>query len=139
LLWNHCTQNPDLGRVPRGPYPSEFALSKAYSERDLTGDKEERGLMQVEFPIVDYRLFRSFSLNQSSGLTIQPYVGFDTPTGSSVISPLGAPTLLGHGRIAPSACLTYQWSRATLPSSPKTCQFLSAPAHIQARTHSIKK
>jgi hypothetical protein len=46
--------------------------------------------MQVEFPILDYRLFRTFSLNQSSALTIQPYVGFDTPTGSSVVSPSGA-------------------------------------------------
>jgi hypothetical protein len=47
--------------------------------------------MQVEFPILDYRLFRTFSLNQSSGLVIQPYVGFDEPTGSSVVSPVGAP------------------------------------------------
>jgi hypothetical protein len=47
--------------------------------------------MQVEFPVLDYRIFRAFSLNQSSGLTIQPYVGFDTPTGSSVVSPTGAP------------------------------------------------
>jgi hypothetical protein len=47
--------------------------------------------MQVEFPILDYRIFRAFSLNQSSGLMIQPYIGFDTPTGSSVVSPTGAP------------------------------------------------
>lgn len=47
--------------------------------------------LQVEFPILDYRLFRTFSLNQSSGLTIQPYVGFDKPTSSSVVSPPGAP------------------------------------------------
>ena len=45
---------------------------------------------QFEFPILDYRIFRAFSLNQSSGLTIQPYVGFDIPTSSSVVSPLGA-------------------------------------------------
>jgi hypothetical protein len=47
--------------------------------------------MQVEFPILDYRLFRTFSLDQSSGLIIQPYVGFDTPTHSSVVSPVEAP------------------------------------------------
>src|SRR4029077_9084890 len=46
---------------------------------------------QFEFPILDYRLFRTFSLNQSSGLTIQPYLGFDKPTSSSVVSPSGAP------------------------------------------------
>jgi len=33
--------------------------------------------LQVEFPILEYRLFRNFSVNQSSGLMLQPYVGFD--------------------------------------------------------------
>jgi len=47
--------------------------------------------LQVEFPILEYRLFRTFSLNQSSGLVIQPYVGFDVPMKSSVVSPTGAP------------------------------------------------
>jgi hypothetical protein len=47
--------------------------------------------MQVEFPILEYRPFRYFSLDQSSGLTIQPYVGFDKPSSPSVISPTGAP------------------------------------------------
>jgi hypothetical protein len=47
--------------------------------------------LQVEFPILEYRLFRAFSLNQSSDLMIQPYVGFDTPTKNSVVSPVGAP------------------------------------------------
>jgi len=28
---------------------------------------------------------------QSSGLTIQPYIGFDKPMKSSVVSPIGAP------------------------------------------------
>ena len=47
--------------------------------------------MQVEFPILEYRLFRFFSLDQSSGLMIQPYVGFDKPSSPSVVSPAGAP------------------------------------------------
>ena len=47
--------------------------------------------LQVEFPILEYRLFRTFSQNQSSGLVIQPYAGFDTPTSTSVESPPGAP------------------------------------------------
>jgi hypothetical protein len=48
--------------------------------------------MQVEFPILEYRFFRHFSLNQSSGMMIQPYVGFDQPASPSVLSPTGAPT-----------------------------------------------
>jgi len=47
--------------------------------------------LQVEFPILEYRIFRTFSLNQSSSLTIQPYVGFDKPRKSSVVSPTVAP------------------------------------------------
>ena len=47
--------------------------------------------IQVEFPILEYRLFRIFSMDQSSGLLIQPHVGFDKPTSSSVVSPVGAP------------------------------------------------
>ena len=46
---------------------------------------------QVEFPIFEYRPFRYFSLNQSSDLMIQPYVGFDKPSAPSVVSPTGAP------------------------------------------------
>jgi hypothetical protein len=48
--------------------------------------------LQVDFPILEWRLFRTFSLTQSSGLMIQPYVGFDEPTKTSVVSPVGAPT-----------------------------------------------
>ena len=47
--------------------------------------------LQVEFPILEYRLFRTFSMNQSSGLMIQPYAGFDVPMKSAVVSPVGAP------------------------------------------------
>lgn len=47
--------------------------------------------IQVEFPILEYRLFRTFSQNQSSGLLIQPYAGFDKPTSTAVVSPPGAP------------------------------------------------
>ena len=47
--------------------------------------------IQVDLPFVEYRPFRTFSRNQSSSVLIQGYVGFDTPTESSVISPAGAP------------------------------------------------
>lgn len=47
--------------------------------------------IQVEFPFVEYRPFRSFSRDQSSSVVIQGYVGFDTPDGSAVVSPAAAP------------------------------------------------
>jgi hypothetical protein len=47
--------------------------------------------LQVELPILEYRPFRSFALDQSSSLMIQFYAGFDTPLQSSVVSPEGAP------------------------------------------------
>jgi hypothetical protein len=47
--------------------------------------------LQVELPILEYRPFRSFALDQSSSLMIQFYAGFDTPLQSSVVFPEGAP------------------------------------------------
>jgi len=47
--------------------------------------------LQVELPILEYRPFRSFALDQSSSLVMQFYAGFDTPLHSSVVSPAGAP------------------------------------------------
>jgi hypothetical protein len=48
--------------------------------------------IQVDFPILEYRPFRSFSRNQASNVLIQFYAGFDRPTQTSVVSPTGAPT-----------------------------------------------
>ena len=48
--------------------------------------------IQYEFPIVEYRPFRSFSLDQSSSVLIQLYYAIDMPSGNgSVQSPVGAP------------------------------------------------
>jgi hypothetical protein len=47
--------------------------------------------LQVELPILEYRPFRTFALDQSSSLMIQFYAGFDTPLQSSVVLPEGAP------------------------------------------------
>ena len=47
--------------------------------------------IRVDLPFLEYRVFRAFSLDQSSGLAFQFYVGFDKPTSSSVVSPVGAP------------------------------------------------
>jgi hypothetical protein len=35
--------------------------------------------LQVEFPVLEYRPFRSFSQDQSSGLLVQLFVAFDRP------------------------------------------------------------
>jgi hypothetical protein len=44
-----------------------------------------------EFPIVEYRPFRSYSTDQSSSVLVQLYFGVDVPTGSTVTAPVGAP------------------------------------------------
>jgi hypothetical protein len=65
--------------------------------------------LQVEFPIFEYRLFRTFSVNQSSGLMLQPYVGFDIPTSVSVISPGTAPTPDAHTIVTTGVRVVFDW------------------------------
>jgi len=65
--------------------------------------------LQVDFPILEWRLFRTFSLTQSSGLKIQPYVGFDTPTKTSVVSPAGAPTPHLQSIVTGGIRLVFDW------------------------------
>jgi len=43
--------------------------------------------IRVEFPVLEYRPFRSFSMDQSSGLLLQLYVGFDRPTHWETVVP----------------------------------------------------
>ncbi len=64
--------------------------------------------MQVEFPVVEYRPFRSFSVDQSSGLLVQFYVGFDRPLHRETVAP-GAP--LPELRTVPMAGLrvVFDW------------------------------
>jgi len=53
------------------------------------------GLSCTAVPIVEYRPFGSFSLDQSSSVLIQLYYAIDVPSGSgTVISPVGAPPSL---------------------------------------------
>jgi len=47
--------------------------------------------IRLDVPILEYRIFRTFSLDQSSGLAIQLHAGFDKPSSSSVVEPAGAP------------------------------------------------
>ena len=65
--------------------------------------------LQVEFPVFEYRLFRTFSVNQSSGLTLQPYVGFDTPTTVSVVSPANAPVPRARTVVTTGIRFTFDW------------------------------
>jgi hypothetical protein len=65
--------------------------------------------VEIEFPILEYRLFRSFSLNQSSGLMIQPYVGFDKPANSSVVPPTGASNPRLHTIITTGVRVVFDW------------------------------
>jgi hypothetical protein len=65
--------------------------------------------LQVEFPVLEYRLFRDFSVNQSSGLMLQPYVGFDMPTAVSVLSPAGAPLPDAHTIVTTGVRVVFDW------------------------------
>jgi hypothetical protein len=65
--------------------------------------------LQVEFPFLEWRLFRNFDVNQSSGLTLQPYVGFDMPTAVSVISPTGAPNPDAHTIVTTGFRVVFDW------------------------------
>jgi hypothetical protein len=65
--------------------------------------------LQVEFPVFEYRLFRNFDVNQSSGLMLQPYVAFDKPTAVSVISPTGAPNPDAHTIVSTGVRVVFDW------------------------------
>jgi hypothetical protein len=64
---------------------------------------------QVEFPVFEYRMFRNFSVNQSSSLLLQPYIGFDTPTTVSVVSPAGAPNPDAHTIVTTGVRVVFDW------------------------------
>jgi len=65
--------------------------------------------VEFEFPIFEYRVFKNFSVNQSSGLMMQPYVGFDTPTAITVISPAGAPVPDAHTITTAGVRVVFDW------------------------------
>ena len=47
--------------------------------------------ISFDFPIIEYRPFRTFSQDQSASLLVQLYTGFEVPTSASVVAPAGAP------------------------------------------------
>jgi hypothetical protein len=46
--------------------------------------------ISFDFPLLEYRPFRTFSLTQSSSLIFQLYGGFEVPLSESVVRPIGA-------------------------------------------------
>jgi hypothetical protein len=46
--------------------------------------------IKFDFPLVEYRPFRTFSLDQSTNLLLQFYAGLDVPTRVNVVAPAGA-------------------------------------------------
>jgi hypothetical protein len=63
----------------------------------------------LDVPILEWRLFRKFSVNQSSGLGVQFYAGFDRPTSSSVIEPVGAPKPNLHTIVTGGVRVVFDW------------------------------
>jgi hypothetical protein len=65
--------------------------------------------LQFDFPIFEYRVFRSYSETQSSDLKIQPYAGFDTPLTSSVVKPVEAPNPRLHTIVTAGVRVVFDW------------------------------
>jgi len=65
--------------------------------------------MRVDLPFLEWRLFRTFSLDQSSGLAIQFYGGFDKPTGASVVNPEGASRPNLHTIVTGGVRVVFDW------------------------------
>ena len=65
--------------------------------------------LRVDLPVLEWRLFRTFSLNQSSGLAIQFYSAFDTPTSSSVVQPAGTARPNLHTVVSGGVRVVFDW------------------------------
>jgi hypothetical protein len=47
--------------------------------------------IRYDLPIVEYRPYRAFAMNQSSSLVLQLFTALDVPRSATVTSPAGAP------------------------------------------------
>ena len=65
--------------------------------------------VRVDFPILEYRPFRTFSQNQSSGLAFQLFTGFDKPNSASVVEPVGAPKPGLHTIVTGGLRVVFDW------------------------------
>jgi hypothetical protein len=63
----------------------------------------------LDVPILEWRIFRTFSLDQGSALAIQFYAGFDKPTSSSVVEPAGAPKPSLHTIVTGGVRVVFDW------------------------------
>jgi hypothetical protein len=63
----------------------------------------------LDVPVLEWRLFRTFSLDQSSGLGIQFHIEFDRPTSSSVVEPTGAPKASLHTIVTGGVREVFDW------------------------------
>jgi hypothetical protein len=67
--------------------------------------------VRLDFPILEYRPFRTFSQTQSSGLAFQFFTGFDKPNSASVVQPVGAPTPSVHAIVTGGLRIVFDWRR----------------------------
>ncbi|HXY50257.1 MAG TPA: hypothetical protein VEI01_12455 [Terriglobales bacterium] len=65
--------------------------------------------IRFDFPVLEYRPFRTFSQTQSSGLAFQLFAGFDKPTSYSVLEPEGAPKPSLHTITTGGVRVVFDW------------------------------
>lgn len=65
--------------------------------------------IRFDFPILEYRPFRTFSQNQSSGLAFQFFTGFDEPISASVVQPAGGPKPSLHTLVIGGMRIVFDW------------------------------
>ena len=65
--------------------------------------------IQLDFPILEYRPFSTFSQNQGSGLAFQLFTGFDKPNNVSVVRPEGAPKPALHTIVTGGIRMVFDW------------------------------
>jgi hypothetical protein len=62
-----------------------------------------------DFPILEYRVHRSFSSNQSSRLLFQVFTNLDVPHSATVVSPPGAPNVDLHDVWSVGIRMVFDW------------------------------
>ena len=65
--------------------------------------------IRLDFPILEYRPFSTFSQNQGFGLAFQLFTGFDKPNSVSVAQPEGAPKPTLHTIVTVGIRMVFDW------------------------------
>jgi len=63
----------------------------------------------LDVPVLEWSIFRRFSVDQSSALRIQFYAGFDRPTSSSVVEPVRAQNPSLHTIVTGGVRVVFDW------------------------------